>query len=157
MKIIIAAFTIMLTSPAVAFEAFSNEVKLLSDLTSCPSGKILSDPGLPDLWTCILPGAEVVKVFVNADTSNQVANVKFMWNDWTRDSGYGIHTDADMARAWLSAIATRYAPEHVQEVLDAFSGSRDVVINSNDYSLSYTYYKGPAIDERLFVITKTEN
>lgn len=157
MKIIVAALTLMLASPALAFEPFPDEVKILSDLISCPSGRVSSDPGLPDLWSCILPGAEVVKVFVNEDTSNQVANVKFMWNDWTQDRGYGIHTDADMARAWLSAIATRYAPEHVQEVLDAFGGSRDLVVKSNGYSLSYTHYKGPAIDERLFVITKTEN
>lgn len=96
-------------------------------------------------------------MFVNADTPNQVANVKYLWNDWTRDIGYGIHTDSDMARAWPSAIATRHAPERVQDVVDAFGGSRDMVIKFSDYSLRYTHDKGPAIDERLFVITKTEN
>lgn len=157
MRFLLATVAVFITSPAAAFDSFSNETKLIGDLIKCPSARISSDPGLPDLWSCILPGAEVVKVFVNSDESGGVANVKFMWNDWTRDTGYGIHTDEDIARAWLSAISTHYAPKQVEEVLEAFSSSSDITIVSERYILTYTYYKGPAIDERLFIITKSDD
>lgn len=154
-KHIVALSAIALTaSPALAFDSFQGESAKISNEIGCRTGKVSKETGLPDLWSCILPGAEVLKVFINEDGSGGVKNVKIMWNDWTRDTGYGLHTDREVAMAWVSALSTIYAPESVDKVMDAFSGSRDIKIDGNGYSLSYTYFRGPAIDERLITITK---
>ncbi|WP_273793487.1 hypothetical protein [Brucella anthropi] len=138
---------------ALSFESFEKESVAVGDLIKCPKERMTKTPGFPDLWGCIWPGAEVVKVFINEDGSGGVKNVKVMWNDWTRDVGYGVHTDAEMARAWLAALATRYAPEAVEDVLLTFDSASNKTIESDTHRLVYTYEKGPAIDERLFTIS----
>lgn len=143
----------VLSTTAHANGTFQSETALISDVIKCPAPKITKTEGMPDLWGCILPGAEVVKVFVNADAQGGVENVKVMWNDWTRDVGYGVHTDEKIALAWLAAIATQYAPESVDKVLSAFMGEQDVTLEGPAHTLSYTYWKGPAVDERLFTIS----
>ncbi len=137
---------------ASAFDTFQNETATLDGLISCPNGSITVTPGFDDLWGCVFPGAEVVKVFVNADNKN-VENVKFMWNDWTRDVGYGVHTDRDVAQDRLLIVATKYAPEAAEDLVAAFSGTSGTVFQNQDYTLTYTYLKGPSIDERLVTIT----
>jgi len=152
---ILTVIAIAASSPANAFDSFTGETNIISDTIKCPTPKVTRTSGMADLWGCIAPGAEVVKVFVNADDANtSVQNVKVMWNDWTRDTGYGVHTDKALAEAWLTALATRYAPQNVPDVLAAFRSSSDTTIAGNGFTLSYTYFKGPAIDERLITITK---
>ena len=154
MRLILAvAIAGVMSSAAMAFESFEAESAFVSDLIKCPAPKVTRTPGLPDLWGCILPGADVVKVFINADEAGGVENVKVMWNDWTKDNGYGVHTDKAMALAWLAAIATRYAPESVDQVLAAYEGGNQVSVDGPGHVLAYTYWRGPAIDERLFTIT----
>lgn len=142
-----------ITASASAFESFETESIAVSSAISCPSPKVTKTEGLPDLWGCILAPNEVAKVFINADTSGGVADVKVMWNDWTKDVGYGVHTDRAAAEAWLAALAMRYAPASVDEVLEAYRGVVDTKIEGDGHLLSYTYFKGPAIDERLVTIT----
>lgn len=152
----ITAAAALAAGPVLAFDSFDGEAAAVSDLIRCPNPKITSDAGLPDLWGCVFPGADVVKVFINEDGNGGVENVKVMWNDWTRDTGYGVHTDKGMAEAWVTAIATRFAPEAVDRVLDAFRGNADASIAGDGHLLEYTYFKGPAIDERLITITASE-
>ncbi len=147
---------ILSAAPVLAadFSSFDAETKTVSDTIKCPRPKLTKTSGLPDLWGCIFPGAEVMKVFVNAAGSGRgVENVKIMWNDWTRDTGYGVHTDKAIAEAWVTALTTRYAPTKVQEVLTAFRGTSTTTIKGDGVTLKYTYFKGPAIDERLITIT----
>ncbi|THV12369.1 hypothetical protein [Rhizobium rhizophilum] len=146
---------ILASTPAIAadFSSFEAETEAVSNTIKCPLPKVTKISGMPDLWGCILPGAEVVKVFVNAADGGRVENVKIMWNDWTRDTGYGLHTDKAMAEAWVTALATRYVSTQVQEVLTAFRGTSTVTIKGEGVSLKYTYFKGPAIDERLITVT----
>jgi hypothetical protein len=152
----ITAAAVLAAGPVFAFDLFDGEAAAVSDLIRCPNPKITSDVGLPDLWSCVFPGADVVKVFINEDGNGSVENVKVMWNDWTRDTGYGVHADKEMAEAWVTAIATRFAPEAVDRVLDAFRGNADASIAGDGHILVYTYSKGPAIDERLITITASE-
>ncbi|GGD48000.1 hypothetical protein [Sinisalibacter lacisalsi] len=135
------------------FSSFEVETAVVQDLTKCPKPKLSRDVGMPDLWGCVFPGAEVLKLFVNEDGKGGVKNVKIMWNDWTRDNGYGIHADRKIAMSWISALATRYAPHSVEAVVRAFKGTRDVTIDGDGYQLVFSYSKGPAIDERLLSIT----
>jgi hypothetical protein len=76
-----------------------------------------------------------------------------MWNDWSKDAGYGVHTDKAIADAWSATIATRYAPEQVEEVVSVLHGNADKTIENDNFVLAYTFSKGPAIDERLITIT----
>lgn len=135
------------------FKSFENEVAAVTDLTRCARGKVTRTSGLPDLWGCVAPGAEVLKLFVNEGQDGGVANVKLMWNDWTRDVGYGVHTDGRLAMAWASALATRYAPLAIEDIMRAFEGDRSVTILGEGYVVNYSYDRGPAIDERLLTIT----
>lgn len=142
-----------MSSATLAFETFEVESAVVSSLIMCPAPKVSETVGLPDLWSCILPGAEVVKVFINDDGSGGVQNVKVMWNDWTKDTGHGVHTDKAMALAWLAAVATRYAPGSVDKVLAAYEGNSEITVDGPSHTLTYTYWNGPSIDERLFTIT----
>lgn len=156
MKYLVLSAAVLASTTAIAadFSSFRAETEAVSNTIQCPRPKVTKTSGMPDLWGCILPGAEVVKVFVNAaDSGGGVKNVKIMWNDWTRDTGYGVHTDKAMAEAWVAALTTRYAPTQVQEVLTAFRGTSTVTIKGEGVSLKYTYFKGPAIDERLITVT----
>lgn len=135
------------------FKSFESEVAAVTDLTRCARGKVTRTSGLPDLWGCVAPGAEVLKLFVNEGQDGGVANVKLMWNDWTRDVGYGVHTDRRLAMAWASALATRYAPLAVKDIMRAFEGDRAVTIPGEGYVVHYSYDRGSAIDERLLTIT----
>ncbi|KAA5600458.1 hypothetical protein [Blastochloris sulfoviridis] len=140
---------------ADGFLVFPQETKSLSGAVKC-NGKVTRTDGMPDLWGCIAPGAEVVKLFVNEAKPGRVDNVKLMWNDWTKDIGYGVHTDRAIAETWAVVVAKRYAPSQVTEVLDAFRGERNTLIESSSFRISYKYSKGPAIDERLLIVTEKQ-
>lgn len=147
------------TAPAAAaspshFGPFATETARLDKAVSCSNGKVSTDEGMPDLWGCIGGAAETVKLFVNeSGTDEQVQNVKFMWNDWTKDIGYGLHADEALAEKWASAVAATYAPEQAAEVMAAFKGKTDKAISNDKFALAYTYHQGPAIGERMIVIT----
>jgi len=55
-------------------------------------------------------------------------------------------------QAWVTALSTRYAPTKVQEVLTAFRGTSTTTIEGDGVSFAFTYFKGPAIDERLITV-----
>ncbi len=130
-----------------------DEARNVATLIKCPSPRLQIDAGQPPLWSCLLPPNEVAKVFINGDKGKGVESVKIMWNDWTKDIGYGVHTDRQLAEAWVTALATRYAPEMVPDVLEAFRGVQPVLIRGSAFDLRYTYGKGPAMAERLITIT----
>jgi len=136
-----------------AFGSFAAETRRLEDEIGCLSPNITDANNPPALWGCIGGFAETVKLFVNeTDGGGGVRNVKFMWNDWTIDGGYGLHADRDIAEAWLTAIATVYAPEQVADVLQIFRGKRNEVLTSDRFRLTYSYDQGPGIGERLLLI-----
>lgn len=159
MKKISAAALLLIVLTAsnsyAVFSDFQTEGQQLAELIKCPNAKVSSTEGLPNLWGCIWPTAEVVKIFINAKEDNVgVENIKVMWNDWTKDTGYGVHTDKDKAEAWVKTVAEKYAPEQTSEVLSAFRENEKKIIENKNYVLTYTYEVGPAIDERLIVITE---
>lgn len=76
-----------------------------------------------------------------------------MWNDWTRDTGYGVHTDKGLAEEVLLKVAAFYAPESADEILEAYRGMSTAEFAGPGHRLIYTYDSGPAIHERLLTIT----
>jgi hypothetical protein len=139
---------------ADGFQSFSDESFKIETTISCRFPKVTKTPGLPDMWGCIHPGAEVVKVFVNAAEDNQsVSNIKIMWNDWTKNIGHGVHTDQDIARDWLEKLLPLYDSDQTDQVIEAFFGKQDREFQTESAIIQYTYWKGPAIDERLITLT----
>src|SRR6266545_543017 len=110
------------------FLSLADEAKAVSALIKCPSPSLQADSDLPPLWSCLLPSKEVVKIFINGDAGKGVKNVKIMWNDWTKDIGHGRHTDQSIAEAWVATLATRYAPDQVSQLLDAFRAEKPTLI-----------------------------
>jgi len=141
---------------AGAFEGFNSEGASINAAVSCHETSFNEGTGpWGDLFSCLGGVARTVKVFVNEEPgTGEVENVKIMWNDHTRDTGYGLHADAGIARAWVGSLAARYAPRQVGAVMDAFFSSRNQVITSERYRLEYAYSRGPSIDERLLLVTE---
>ena len=109
------------------------------------------------LYGCILGKAETVKWFINENpASKRISNVKFLWNDWFKDMGYGLHSDKQEAQNALKVLIELYAPEKAKELNKLFLGNIDKTITSNRFTLKYTYDRGPAIDERMIVVTETK-
>ena len=137
-----------------AFGTFVAETTRLTEAIGCQRSKVVDAQSPPALWACVGGAHETVKVFVNeTDSGGGVKSVKFLWNDWTKDGGYGLHADREVALAWVAAIATVYAPSIVTTVVDAFNGRQERTIESAGFVLRFTYHRGPAIDERMIVIT----
>ncbi len=98
---------------------------------------------------------ETVKWFINEiPESNQVKNVKFLWNDWFKDVGFEMHSDKEEAQKALKVLIKLYAPEKSKEVYSAFFGDTSKTITSAKFILEYTYDRGPVIDERMVIVTE---
>jgi hypothetical protein len=143
--------------PQNAFASFDSEHAKLTRVLKCKRPRVQSgDANYAGLYSCIAGKEETVKVFVNEDPKSrgEVKNVKFLWNDYWRSIGAGTHADAATANAWVGHIAALYGPDKKEEILRLFKGNKDDVVYSKTHILVYTYSRGPAIDERMYVVTR---
>ena len=156
MRYVVFLALALYAASSLAFDSFNNESDRVTDQIKCASPKITPGSGSwGALYGCVGGQSETVKFFINEDPSNgQVKNVKFLWNDWTRDGGYGKHADEALARAWASVLGAMYAPRKVDQVLDAFFSSTDTSIDGESHFLKYTYRSGSGIDERMFIVVE---
>lgn len=140
------------------FESFSAEsIKATKMLRCVDSETTPASNGLGALYGCIQGDAKTVKWFINEiSNTNRVKNIKFMWNDWSKDRGYGIHADKNKAQEALKILIKLYAPQKGKEIENAFWGNTEKTIETKKFTLKYTYYNGPAIDERLILVTGKE-
>ena len=141
------------------FSLFRTEAETVRNNLGCP--KSVDDDTVNagslyggDLYGCILGAMQTVKLFINENSNKEVYNVKFLWNDWFKDMGFGIHSDKEEAQKALKVLIKLYAPEKAKEVDSAFFGNTSKTINSAKFVLEYTYDRGPAIDERMIVVTE---
>jgi hypothetical protein len=148
----------MLSGTSTAGQGFGS---FLSESDNATKALGCHDPGVTAasgsfgaLYGCIQGRAETVKWFINGvPNTHHIENVKLMWNDWSKDRGYGVHADMDQAGKALASLIKMYAPEKGQELEEAFWGNEDKTIQTIDFVLKYTFFRGPAIDERLIVVT----
>lgn len=140
---------------ASGFESFSAESSKSTKALNCINvGITPAEYGMGALYGCIQGKAQTVKWFINeVPEKDSVENIKLMWNDWFKDIGYGIHADKQEAEKALMALIQLYAPGQASEVQQAFWDNTDQTIRSDEFILKYTYRRGPAIDERLIVVT----
>lgn len=137
------------------FDTFSSESKLVTKALDCSTPKITPASGnWGALYGCIQGRAETVKWFINEKAgTDKVANIKLMWNDWSKDVGYGIHADKREAQRALDVLINMYAPTESQLLNDVFWKNTNRTIKSNGFTFDYKYTKGPTIDERLIVVS----
>lgn len=143
--------------PENSFASFVTEQTKVSSYLACAKPRIIQASGdLGALYSCIGGRAETVKFFVNEmpNSGGRVKNIKFLWNDYTKNVGNGIHADAAIAKQWAGYLADMYAPTHKGQVMKVFLGNKNAIVESATHLLTYTYSKGPAADERMFVVTK---
>ena len=132
-----------------------SESSKVTNLVSCKYKKITpASDGWGALYSCIGGRAETVKLFINEEAgTGRVKNIKFMWNEWTKDAGYGKKADSGTAKEWVSKLAKTYARNKQDEVVSAFYSKANKAIIDGKYVLKYSYHVGPAIDERMIIIT----
>lgn len=135
---------------------FTREYNRITESISCVNPEIIPADELSGaLYSCIGGAGETIKVFVN-EANGKVQNTKFMWNDWTKDLGYGIHADYGLAKSWLSKISPIYAQGYESQVEAMFFSELNQSLKTPNYLLEYRYTKGPSMDERLYIITSRE-
>ncbi len=134
---------------------FQNFASDLNNVLSCKYTKTTPPDELGGtLYMCIAGKAETAKVFVNKDEkTGKVLNLKIMWNDWFKDAGFGIHPDKKEAIGFINVVSQRLSPTTTAQMLKAIEGKATATFSSEGWNVKYTYNRGPAIDERLFVLT----
>jgi hypothetical protein len=137
---------------APAFQKFASD---LNNVLTCKYTKTTPPDELGGtLYMCIAGKAETAKVFINKDESTgKVLNLKIMWNDWFKDIGYGIHPDKTEAKEHINVVSKRLTPAITAQMLKAVEGKAPAAFSTDAWKVKYTYNRGPAIDERLFVFT----
>lgn len=143
--------------PENSFESFTSERIKVSAFLGCTKPRLNQASGdRGSLYSCIGGKAATVQMFVNEKPNSRgaVSNVKFLWNDYTKNVGDGVHADAAIAKKWAGHLADMYAPDQKKQVLKVFLGKKAAVVHSATHLLTYTYTKGPAVDERMIVVTK---
>lgn len=134
---------------------FQKEVERSKTVLSCKSTKITpGSSGWGALFGCIGGEAETVKFFINEEPeTGRVSTTKFLWNDWFKDRGYGLHADAKDADKMIHDLVKLYPSDHDKALLKAFKGKKNFTVEGNGYRFEYTFDRGPAIDERMIVVT----
>lgn len=134
---------------------FQKEVERSKAVLSCKSTKITPESsGWGALFGCIGGEAETVKFFINEEPgTGRVSTTKFLWNDWFKDRGYGLHADAKAADKMIHDLIKLYPSDHDKALLKAFKGKKNLTLEGNGYRFEYTFDRGPAIDERMIVVT----
>jgi hypothetical protein len=150
--IALAGLSSVALADAPQFQKFASD---LNNVLSCKYTKTTPPDELGGtLYMCIAGKAETAKVFINKDEkTGKVENLKIMWNDWFKDAGYGIHPDKKEATGSINLLGKRLTPALTAQMLKAFEGKATATFSTDAWDVKYTYNRGPAIDERLFVFT----
>jgi hypothetical protein len=141
---------------AANFAPFKVETQRFKAAYQCPQSKV-TGPMLGDgsLFGCVSGAAQTAKYFINeTPKGGRVENVKVMWNDWFDDIGYGLHADRNEAFRMVDVLAALYAPAEREHLRQMFESRKDKKLKANGFTFSYTYRRGPKIDERLIVVTQ---
>ena len=150
-------FCLFVSSSPVLSGEFSREAARVTKTLPCSYPKLTaaeSSLGWGKMYGCIAGPAETGKFFVNERIgTGKIKNIKLIWNDWFVDVGYGIHADEIQAREWVGSFSSLYAKGGKRELMEIFFGVEDRTLSLENYSLVFTYRRGPRIDERLFVLT----
>lgn len=151
--------TVASPAPAVPrkdpFATFAAEVEALRTSTGC-FGKITpASDGLGPLYGCIWGRAETAKLFVNGKAESAgTRSIKVIWNQWTKDAGYGLGPDRAQAAGFARAVAQRYAPDLRDDIVAAFlsNSEGEEVFRANGLIVTVAKSSGPSVREHLLTV-----
>lgn len=146
-------------TPVQANTEFQAEIERVSGKIQCDTKKVVpASDGWGALFSCISGPTETSKFFINEDlATGKVKSIKFLWNDWFKDVGYGLHADKAVAAKMLASVLTLYPIQQSAELRSAFSAKKNRNFKSESATFEYTFDRGPSIDERMIVITPISN
>lgn len=153
----IIGLTFSQSASSASLQSFSTENDRITKAVNCQHAKLTpASYGMGALYGCLHGRAETVKLFVNEQAgTGKVKNIKFMWNDWYKDVGDGIHADKREAQKSLKALLKLYIPNKSGEIEKYFWANKNKTTVVDGLVFEYTYSRGTAIDERLIVITSS--
>ncbi|MBN8241264.1 hypothetical protein JF541_19080 [Marinobacter hydrocarbonoclasticus] len=156
MRCVVFLAFVLFSLNGTAFDRFNEEAQRVTGEIKCSNPKITPGTGSwGALYGCVGGQSQTVKFFINEEAgTGQVKNVKFLWNDWTKDGSFGTHADNALAKAWVSVLGTMYAPRKVDQVINAFFGNSDTTVDGESHLFKYTHRSGPGIDERMIVVVE---
>ncbi len=149
----------LLMSPCGVFAApsfnFKTETKRATSALKCSHPMIApAVEGEGALYSCVAGQNETVKFFINEnETKDHIENIKITWNDETRDTGNGVHTDKKQAQAFVTAFSQLYAPMLQNKLLTAFFSNTSARFSTADNFIDYTFTRDANIDERVLLLT----
>jgi hypothetical protein len=142
------------TSP---FLPFDGEVARARVSLNCSDTEIMpGGTGYGALYGCIKGNAQTAKLFINEtpSVSNVVQDVKLMWNRWTRDTGFGVDADEQVAIEMLDDLLELYAIPNADIVKQTFRDRtlEERPFESDNFIVTVRKSEGPAINEHLLTI-----
>lgn len=144
-------------TPKVKELRFETEIARFSRNYRCPKRHESISPassGMGPLYGCVDGAGETAKYWINGRADGQsVENIKVMWNDWRKDGGFGVHADATEATKMLNVLGQLYLPDSLGELRKMFKGATNKSFSRAGYVVEYRYSRGPAIDERVVILT----
>lgn len=143
--------------PRDGFMPFSREAQQATQALRCVNARTTpASDGMGALYGCVQGRAETAKWFINEDAgrAGHVLNVKVMWNDYHRDIGEGLHADHTEAETMVAVLARFYAPALATDLNAAMRTNQDRVWEVGRFRIAYSYFRGPAIEERLFTVSE---
>jgi len=149
---------LFLMTQGKAFDGFDGESEKVDIAVVCEEPRIrLPSSRWSGLYSCVSGEARNVEVTVAEELgTGRVSEVSLTWSDWRQDTGYGIRPSGRTAKAWVNAIASMYAPAHLQKLTTVFSSNQDFVLETERYVFQFTYRIGPSVDERKLIISEKD-
>ena len=141
-------------SPSQPAENYGHAVDKINSALNCIKPKGVSGLGTAgDLFVCKV--GDEVTLYVNQNLGNNtVKSIKLIWNDYTRDVGYGVHAGAAAAKNAATKLGDMYGLTEPGQLAVLLSSADSGELKSETHAFSYTYRQGPSIDERMLMITQ---
>ena len=141
-------------SPSQPAENYGHAVDQINSTLNCIKPKGVSGLGTAgDLFVCKV--GEEVTLYVNQNLDNNtVKSIKLIWNDYTRDVGYGVHAGTAAAKNAATKLGRMYGLAEPEQLAILMSSEDGAELKSETHAFAYTYRQGPSIDERMILITQ---
>lgn len=106
------------------------------------------------LYSCTSGTASLIAIAAPPPAIENLQTLRVSWNDvFNRASGARlVHADRAAALFFVTAAATYFAPDLVDEILIAFEGDTPRQWQIGNVALSYSYFRATLSDERVLTI-----
>lgn len=106
------------------------------------------------MFRCTNGSASFVAIAAKPPATENLNTIRVSWNDLfnTASGARYVHADRGAALFFVTAAATLYAPDLVDEVLAAFEQDENRTWDAGPISITYSYFRATLSDERVLTI-----